>query len=137
MAGMAALVRAKFPTMDAANVINRLIKTAKPVGRETPERSVRLRHPERRQGADRAHPDRLAEPAGLARPLGRWIVRAVDIAVNIAARVDAAGRSHTAAAPTARGSGAGTWIAVAALGLVIAALVAWFVARSRRTTGRR
>ena len=28
IAGMVALIRAKFPTMDAANVINRLIKTA-------------------------------------------------------------------------------------------------------------
>jgi membrane-anchored mycosin MYCP len=35
VAGVAALVRSRYPTMDAANVINRIIRTASPVAGET------------------------------------------------------------------------------------------------------
>jgi membrane-anchored mycosin MYCP len=40
VAGVAALVRSRYPTMDAANVINRIIRTASPVAGETLPNSI-------------------------------------------------------------------------------------------------
>ncbi len=141
IAGMVALIRAKYPTMDAANVINRLIKTAKPAGGATPNDHYGYGIPNVAKALT-AHVASVSQ-----NPLGS-LAPPPDGSSGSSAPSGSSTSSppslpphnpSTAAAPTAdsSGSSAGTWIAVAALVLVIAALVAWFVARSRRVSGPR
>ncbi len=67
VSGTAALIRSRWPTMPAGEVINRIIRTAKDRGPAGPRRHVRLRH---------GRPDRRADRRGAGRrPATRWTRR--------------------------------------------------------------
>ncbi|WP_157034845.1 type VII secretion-associated serine protease mycosin [Actinocatenispora sera] len=120
VAGAAALVRAKYPKLDAANVINRLIKTADHKGSpgRNPQYGYGIVDPVK---ALTAHVDPVK-----TNPLGQLQAP------------DAGGSSSKAAAATtstgtSSGSHVGIWIAVGAAVLaIIIVLIIGLAARSRR-----
>jgi hypothetical protein len=118
VAGAAALVRAKYPQLDAANVINRLIKTADHRG--SPGRNPQYGY-------------------GIVDPVKALTAHVDPVKGNPLGQLDAptagSSSSKAAAAPAKASSGgnAGVWIAVGAAVLVIVVvLVIVFAARSRR-----
>ncbi|BCJ37985.1 type VII secretion-associated serine protease [Actinocatenispora thailandica] len=120
VAGAAALVRAKYPKLDAANVINRLIKTAdhKGVPGRNPQYGYGIVDPVK---ALTAHVDPVD-----SNPLGQ-----------LDARGTGGSSSKAVAAPGKTGNGGGSnvgvWIAVGATVLVIiVVLIVVLAARSRR-----
>ena len=94
IAGMVALIRAKYPTMDAANVINRLIKTAKPAGGATPNDHYGYGIPNVAKALT-AHVASVSQnPLGSLAPAPGWSVRVVGVvgAVDVAAGITASAR---------------------------------------------
>jgi hypothetical protein len=134
VAGMVALIRAKFPTMDAANVINRLIKTAKPAGGTTPDDHYGYGIPNVATALTAHIPTVSQNPLGSLAPSTRGSAAGSSGSSTSSPASTLPADPATDTAPTlgSSGSGASTGVAVAALALVIAALVAWFVVRSRR-----
>jgi type VII secretion-associated serine protease mycosin len=118
VAGAAALVRAKYPQLDAANVINRLIRTAD------------------HQGAPGRNPQ---YGYGIVDPVKALTAHVDPVKSNPLGQLDApaagSGSSKAAAAPakTSSGSNVGVWIAVgAAVLVIIVVLIIVLAARARR-----
>jgi subtilisin family serine protease len=146
VAGIVALVRQQFPDLDAANVINRIIKTATPAGGSVPNDTYGY-------GIINAYKALTATvPKVSANPLGSLVSGGSSSSPSTAP----SGQSSTASAPgsptadssapaqssspppaasSADGSsglGAGAWVGIAAIVLVAAGLIAWLLSRNRR-----
>jgi membrane-anchored mycosin MYCP len=153
VAGIVALVRQKFPDLDAANVINRIIKTATPAGGAVPNDTYGY-------GIINAYKAVTATvPKVSANPLGSLVSGGASGSPTTAA----SGPASTASSPTSptagtsapaqsasqpasasasppasssadssSGLGAGAWVGIAAIVLVAAALIAWLLSRNRR-----
>ena len=65
VAGVAALIRSKWPEMSAKQVINRIVTTAKDAGRDGQGPALRLRRPQRRGRAEGLRSRDRQQPAGL------------------------------------------------------------------------
>ena len=65
VAGVAALIRSKWPEMSAKQVINRIVSTAKDAGAPGQGPALRLRHPQRRGRAQGGRTRDHSQPAGL------------------------------------------------------------------------
>lgn len=134
VAGMAALVRAEFPAMDAANVINRLIKTAAHAGSgPLPDDRYGYGIPNAYRALTAHVPTVAQNPLGSLAPAGGTSSGSASPAPSGTVS-SAPAHSGAAAAGSSGSSGAGAWIAVGSVVVLIAALVGWFVARSRRST---
>lgn len=118
VAGVAALVRAKYPDLDAANVINRLIRTADHKGSagRNDQYGYGIVDPVRALTAD--------VPQVGANPLGE----------PPAPAVSASEQTHAAAPATAGGGSALPWVVVGVVVLVVVVAVA--VVLGRRRSGR-
>jgi membrane-anchored mycosin MYCP len=145
VAGVAALIRAKYPDLDAANVINRLLRSATPAGGKTPNDTYGY-------GILNAHKALSANIAKVsANPLG-------GVAPSTSSSTAASSAPHTgnhsgahtgsghssapaqqhssaaaAGSESSTGLGAGAWIGIAAAVIVVLALIGWLIARSRRS----
>jgi subtilisin family serine protease len=133
VAGMAALIRARFPSLDAANVINRLIVTARHSGGTRPDDHYGYGIP----NVYRALTARV--PTVSRNPLGSLAASGTrSSGPSGAPRSSGAPAQPSTPAPadgaSAGSKSSGTWIATGAVVVVIAALVAWFITRSRRAT---
>jgi membrane-anchored mycosin MYCP len=142
VAGIAALVRAKFPDLDAANVINRLIKTATPEGGAVPNSTYGYGV----VNADKAVTATVAPVT--ANPLGSLVDSSGSSSSPSSPGSSTApsspassGSAPTGSASTApaqssgsdsSGLGAGAWVAIAAVVLVAAGLIVWLLSRNRR-----
>ena len=91
VAGMVALVRSAYPELDAANVINRVIATAKPVGGQVPEPDLRVRTHRRRRRRHRAGEPGHREPDGRSEGMDpRLPACGLDTAATVRSRRSAA-----------------------------------------------
>ncbi|HEX2417369.1 MAG TPA: type VII secretion-associated serine protease mycosin [Micromonosporaceae bacterium] len=123
VAGVAALVKARYPELDAANLIHRLTATAEDRGPE---------------GRDPRHGYGIVDPvAALTEPVPRTTA---DPLVNRAASAGGQSTTGRTGAPSA-GIGRGGWMVItvatlSALALMVVA-IAGLIQRRRRTTGVR
>lgn len=136
VAGVVALVRAHFPHLDAANVINRLIKTATPAGGSVPNDTYGYGVVNAYKALTAHVPPVTANPLGsLVRsggssgppsgssPVPSSLTTAPPPASSPAAPVAGSGSS---------GLGAGAWAAIAAVVVAAAVVIGVLVGRSRR-----
>jgi membrane-anchored mycosin MYCP len=148
VAGIVALVRAKFPDLDAANVINRVLKTATPAGGSVPNGTYGY-------GVVNALAALTANvPEVVENPLGSLVTSAPSGSVSSPAPRSStppassspnsgspapgstAPAPSTSSAPAASsadssGLGAGAWIAIIAIVLIAAAVIVWLLTRNR------
>lgn len=136
VAGIVALVRAHFPHLDAANVINRLVKTATPAGGSVPNSTYGY-------GIVNAYKALTAQVAPVtANPLGSLVPSGGSSTPPSASSTPPPSVAQSApppvsSAPPAAGSGssglgAGAWAAIAAVIVVAAVVIGVLVGRSRR-----
>ncbi|WP_203961637.1 type VII secretion-associated serine protease mycosin [Actinocatenispora thailandica] len=119
VSGVAALVRAKYPKLDAANVINRLIRTAdhKGAAGRNDQYGYGIVDPVKALTAD--------VPTVHGNPLGQLA------AASASPSASSAG-GHGAAAPSTGGGSALPWIIAVVVAIVLAAVVVIVVATQRR-----
>lgn len=146
VAGVVALIRAEYPNLDAANIVNRLLQTASPAGRGRPNSTYGY-------GIVNADAALTANvPPVATNPLGSFLASSPSSSVPATSRsapvpatspvVSASPvatpvpTTSSAPAPAASsapsGLGTGAWVAIAVVVLAAAALVVVLVARSRR-----
>lgn len=129
VAGVAALIRAAHPDLDAANVVNRLVRTATRAGGTVPNDTYGYGIVD----AFRAVTATVASVA--ANPLGSLATAST---ASPGAPSTPATASQSAPAPaaeqpsTSSGLGAGAWAAIVVVLVLAGALIAVLVARSRR-----
>lgn len=143
VAGIVALVRAKFPQLDAANVINRLIKSATPMGSGRPndQYGYGIVNAYRAVTADIAPvtanplgslnptaPASTSPPASSSPPVSNSPASTPPASTP----APSASTPATAATATSSGLGAGAWAGIAAVVVVAAILIGLLVARDRR-----
>jgi membrane-anchored mycosin MYCP len=125
VAGIVALVRARFPHLDAANVINRLIKTATPAGGSVPNDTYGY-------GIVNAYKALTAHVSPVtANPLGSLVPSGGSSAPPPGSSPPASSAAPVAGSGSS-GLGAGAWAAIAAVIVVAAVVIGVLVSRSRR-----
>jgi membrane-anchored mycosin MYCP len=145
VAGVVALIRSRYPSLDAANVINRLIKTATPAGGSTPNDTYGYGV----VNAERALTAKVARvsqnPLGSLVPAGSPTSGTATPSASSASAAPSSpsGGSVSTPAPlssppvvsqpsSSSGPGAGGWAAIVIVVLVVAVLIGVFVSRRRR-----
>jgi subtilisin family serine protease len=136
VAGIAALVRAKYPELDAANVINRLVKTATPVGGTVPNETYGYGIVNADKAVAATVPPVGANPLGSLVPAGAGSSGAPAGSAGATGAASSSPATVSGQTSTSSGLGTGAWIAIAAVVLLAAALVGVLVARGRRTPSR-
>ena len=144
VAGVVALIRARYRDLDAANVINRLLRTATPAGTGTPNTTYGYGIVDADRAVTAANVASVsANPLGSVAPVGSSGGRSSggrsspsqspsQPASPSASSSDPAVASSSS---SSSGPGVGAWAGIAAAVLVVAALVGWLVARNRRPQG--
>ncbi|HZZ96254.1 MAG TPA: S8 family serine peptidase [Jatrophihabitantaceae bacterium] len=147
VAGIVALVRAHFPHMDAANVINRLLKTAMPAGGSVPNDIYGYGVVNAYQALTEHVAPVAANPLGSLVPSGGSSpAPSGSSSASSAPRTSSPPTLPAQSAPPASsaapvagsgssGLGAGGWAAIAAVIVVAAAVIGALVGRSRRPRG--
>jgi membrane-anchored mycosin MYCP len=159
VAGVVALVRQKFPDLDAANVINRVLKTATPAGGAVPNNTYGYGIVDAYKALTANVPKVTANPLGSlvttsgsgspsassapgsTTPSSAPVSSAPSSAPGSAtsgsstlpsAPSSAATSSSAASASDSSGLGTGAWIAIVAIVVVAIGLIVWLLSRNRQ-----
>jgi membrane-anchored mycosin MYCP len=139
VAGIVALVRAHFPHLDAANVINRLIKTATPAGGAAPNDTYGYGVVNAYKALTAHVPPVTANPLGSLVPSGGSSAPPSSSSPAASSPAPSSSPSSSPASSAApvggsgsSGLGAGAWAAIAAVIVVAAVVIGVLVGRSRR-----
>lgn len=139
VSGVVALIHARYPQLDAANVINRLIKTATPEGGTVPNNHYGYGVVNALKAVTAKVAAVTANPLGTLVPGGSSSAPATDASSQPSAPVS---RSSSAAGPAtsspavaggSSGSSAAPAIVIGVIAVILVAAIALWVARRNRT----